>query len=152
FTAALLEAEYGRREVQFVVHDEDLPGPDTVELRERGHGTAGDVHVGEWLGEHDAGAGHSPGPESQAALEDLGTRLAVAAEGAGDLVGQRVEDMLADVVTVARVGGPGVAQAHHEENRHGVRIRPLRRPLRPARPRPRPRSLPRPLPARCTAR
>src|SRR5690606_12118707 len=111
--------------------DDDGFGRHLEELHGTGDRSAGEVHVGEGLGEHHPLA-------VEAALHDLGPAL-VRLEPATDAVGQSVGDQESDVVPVAGVARPGVAESG-DENRlcwtaHGKKSPGLTNAVRcPARP------------------
>ena len=104
--ASPLEPDGAERKVQLIVDHHDPPGGDPVVARQAGHGATGEVHVGQRLAEGDRLPGQAP-------LRGRRPELARAEPGA-DPLGQHVRHHGADVVPVAGVAGPGIAQPGNE--------------------------------------
>src|SRR4051794_7312205 len=111
---AALEADSGERQVELVVHHDEVSGRDGVVVEQAADGATGLVHVGHGPGQHDAAAG-------QPAFADQ--RPCPLALPRGELdpgaVGQLVEHHGADVVAVAGISRPRVAQADDQEGSLG---------------------------------
>ena len=112
-TARELDANLVGRNVKFVVNDNDVFGGDVEELGEVGDWTARGVHETQGLGEN-----HSRLPEFGFGHCRI---CFVALEVCALALCQNVQDHLADVVAVARVGRARVAQPddEHLERRYG---------------------------------
>src|SRR3954454_24187656 len=112
--AAALEADSRERQVELVVHHDEVSGRDGVVVEQAADGATGLVHVGHGPGQHDAAAG-------QPAFADQ--RPCPLALPRGELdpgaVGQLVEHHGADVVAVAGISRPRVAQADDQEGSLG---------------------------------
>jgi len=84
-TAAQLEPDLAEVDVEFVVNDDDVPGFDRVELRQRADVPAGLVHVGARFGEHDRAPAEAAGGDLGAgALVHLERRIHPRREQVGD--------------------------------------------------------------------
>src|SRR5690625_4827479 len=111
--AAAFEPQRVRGQVEFVVDEEDLLRWDRIKLREAGDHRPGDVHVGLRFREDHSWAGQTA-VKTKTPVAHLCTGL-VGGEGRAHFLGHNVEHHLPDVVSVPCVGGPGGAEAHHEE-------------------------------------
>src|SRR6476661_2502595 len=117
-TAALLEADDTGVDVELVVDDDEAFGGDVVVLQEAGDRAPGDVHVGRRDGQDDLGAG-----DLQADLGDPGAglvRLERGAAAGGVTAGELLDGHRADVVPVAGILRPRVAEPDDEPGVHGV--------------------------------
>src|SRR6478609_2041776 len=117
-TAALLEADDTGVDVELVVDDDEAFGGDVVVLQEAGDRAPGDVHVGRRDGQDDLGAG-----DLQADLGDPGAGLVRLERGpaaGGVTAGELLDGHRADVVPVAGILRPRVAEPDDEPGVHGV--------------------------------
>ena len=106
--AAHLEAHVLPREIELVVHDDELRRRHLQERRRRLHAVAGQVHVGLGLEEHDRLPGELPlRPEAVPLLAKLRPALRAA---------ERVDHHEADVVPLPLVLAPGIAETDDEEH------------------------------------
>src|ERR1019366_841162 len=94
-----------------VVGDDDEPlEGDAILEREALHGLARRVHVRLRPGDDDRLVSDLDAPRERAAVESVETRRT-----AGDLPGERLHDVEADVVARSGIPVAGVAESHHEE-------------------------------------
>src|SRR6476661_5203686 len=117
-TAALLEADDTGVDVELVVDDDEALGGDVVVLQEAGDRTAGDVHVGRWDSQDDLGT-----RDLEAHLGHPGAGLVRLERGpaaGGVTAGELLDGHGADVVSVAGILRPRVAEPDDEPGVHAV--------------------------------
>src|SRR3954451_174199 len=112
--AAALEPDAGEREIELVVDDDEVGGGEMGVVEQAADRAAGLVHVGRRTGQHDPPAG-----EPALAGERAGAGALAGGELDAGPGGQLLEHHDADVVPVARVAGPGVAEPDDQERSFG---------------------------------
>lgn len=109
-TAAELEAQSAERQIQIIVHCDDLSYRDPIEACERSYRVARNVHKRHGLHKDSAGA-------SQMFLAHLSPSPAVPTKTSAGPPCQLVYDRKTDVVTGVGVLGTGVAESDHQPGR-----------------------------------
>ena len=96
-------------DIEFIVHNNDMVGVDTVELGDGADRAAGGVHVAERLHEDDLGA-----TKTEAPLHHNRGGLGMLLEAAANFLGELVQDHLADIVAGFLVLRARVPQTNNE--------------------------------------